>query len=223
MRHYRFMETFLFLLMSAVVIVAPASASEEFWHGLVSDVSPPVFDDKEKKKLSDRRTLVRLENLKHPEKDKIRFFRTYVVVDHPAEKTWECLKQVEELYKYQPLMRLSKPVKDTDKYRFIQMQLHLYVGKISYVNRYETVDKRRVIFFNVDSSYKHDIRDAFGYWRIHEWTGNRTLLEYAHYVEPGRIIPQWLYDQLTRIDQPNIVRFARKRFESDCKWNQWED
>jgi hypothetical protein len=79
--------------------------------------------------------------------------------------------------------------------------------KISYVFLAKYTPKHMISFTRVSG----DLKEMRGSWRLSEIDGNKTIVRYRVYLDPGFLVPQWLVRSSLESDLPEVLKALRQK------------
>jgi len=173
----------------------------------------PLFTTSEIQNIRQGKIVCRaFDDLYCPGKGEILFFRAYGIIKLSPDDCWKRLNNLAAMYQSQPLMVEVVQVPDTEPSIYLDHTLSIMGKKYHYVNRYDIQPQWKVITYILDTSRPYTVADHFGFWRVHAWEGNMTLLEHGTYMDLGFKYkpPTWLMKQITLFDFPNTIKQVRK-------------
>ncbi|MEM9864704.1 MAG: hypothetical protein AAF938_24090 [Myxococcota bacterium] len=111
---------------------------------------------------------------------------SYILVDLPVDAVWRALNDTSPHYRHMlPQVESAREV-SRDANRERQIEFHHDVGPVdaSYTLRFEFDASRRAVIFRLVPERPHDIRAAWGFFRLRA-RGQRTLVTFGAMVDAG--------------------------------------
>lgn len=112
---------------------------------------------------------------------------SYIVVDLPVEAVWRALNDDSRYYR-RMLPQVERAVEEErhgERSRVIRF--HHSVGPVdaSYSVRFQFDPANKTVIFRLDDSRPHDIRSAFGFFRIREQSPGTTRIAFGAMIDVG--------------------------------------
>lgn len=137
----------------------------------------------------------------------------YVVIQAPAKDVMDVLMDVKAYTKIFPLTAEAKDVGQRDGGRLITLKHWTRFATASY-----TVHLRRespgLVRFWMDASFPHDLKDAWGYFRLQPLSKARTLLTYGAALDLGDGLTRMLFEGLIQGYAMRPPELLRRHVES---------
>lgn len=208
--------TLIMVMLLSIMIVNKArlAAAEPFQVWFTDLISrEPQFTAHEVQNIRQGKIVCHaLDDLYCPGKGEILFFRAYGIIRLTPDECWKRLINLAAMYQTQPLMVEVVQLPNAGTSIYLNHTLGIMGKKYRYVNRYDILPLMHVITYVLDTSRPYTVADHFGFWRLHPWEENMTLLEHGTYMDLGFKYkpPTWLMKQITLFDFPNTIKQIRK-------------
>ncbi|MCL4477654.1 MAG: hypothetical protein M1381_00935 [Deltaproteobacteria bacterium] len=143
-----------------------------------------------------------------------------LVINKPIEKVWRLIKCTECQAQYIPDLEESNLVNSYKNGNTVAFTVKALFFTIRYrVNHYFQDNDYRLTW-KLDKSYKHDIKDLYGYWQFYKIDDDHTLARYGSKLDVGSFVPEFVENYLTRKDLPKALHAVKKWIESDGKYRK---
>lgn len=135
-----------------------------------------------------------------------------ILIKLAADKVWNIVANPIESTKIQKHIKRFHFLKDTPSNSILDCQVEVasFLPRFNYVVESVYEPFKRIEFWRVGGGLK----DFRGYWlfepRDH---GNKTLVTYAMYLDPGFFVPQWIIKQGLKRELPETLDGIRSRAE----------
>jgi ribosome-associated toxin RatA of RatAB toxin-antitoxin module len=133
-----------------------------------------------------------------------------ILIDAPVKTVWDAIADKEGAPQYVDNLKSAKIIEKNSKYMLIEqkMKLSILLPAFTYVVRHTPIPYSRVDFVRESGDMKH----IEGYWKfVPVADGERTLLIYSLYVDPGPLIPQAIIRGSMKKSLPDVLRILQKR------------
>ncbi len=150
-----------------------------------------------------------------------------VIFDAPRSQVLELLSQTQHQSEYLHHADEMRPVLSSEEESIVHYELKILFTRLRYRIHYRFKREESRIWWQLDSEYDNDLKDARGYWELHPLAaadpgsssevasdvelreGERTLALYGTRVDVGAALPQRMQDALTRKKMKQSIRETR--------------
>ncbi|MBJ80839.1 MAG: cyclase [Myxococcales bacterium] len=164
--------------------------------------------------------------------DRVREIKVETVLDFPAERVWNVVRDVNNFSEFMPYVIEAKIIKKVDEKNWYQYQRldPPLVDMRDYVLKVTTENKPPEATYYLRWAAEHEIgpkprEDAVrlklcdGSWTLKALGPNRTHLTYWLYTDPGGSIPGWVARKANTVSLPDLIASVRNR-SKDPKWKR---
>ncbi len=140
---------------------------------------------------SERATLARGEVVVRPTTERrgpLRLFggTSYIVVDLPPEAAWGALNDSSSRYRHMlPQVAASRELSRSGDERVIRFEHNVAMISAAYALRFQYNQSNKTIQFRLASEHPHDIRAAWGFFRVRPYRGGRALVSFGAMLDVG--------------------------------------
>lgn len=112
---------------------------------------------------------------------------SYQLVDAPAEAVWRAVTDDAQHLKHMlPAVERSRLVRARgDAARVVRFEHEVGIASVRYSLEFEYDHTHKVVLFRLDESAPHDIRAAWGFFRIRSFDEHRTVITFGTLVDIG--------------------------------------
>ena len=150
-----------------------------------------------------------------------------VVFDAPRSRVMELLSATQHQSEYLHHADVMHPVLRSEEESIVHYELKILFTRLRYRIHYRFKREESRIWWQLDSEYDNDLKDARGYWKLHPLAaadpgsssevasdvelreGERTLALYGTRVDVGAALPRRMQDALTRKKMKQSIRDTR--------------
>jgi ribosome-associated toxin RatA of RatAB toxin-antitoxin module len=133
-----------------------------------------------------------------------------ILIDAPVKTVWDSIADKEGAPQYVENLKSARILEKNSEYMLIEqkMKLSILLPSFTYVVRHTPIPYSRVDFVRESGDMKH----IEGYWKfVPVADGEKTLLIYSLYVDPGPLIPQAIIRGSMKKSLPDVLRILQKR------------
>jgi hypothetical protein len=140
-----------------------------------------------------------------------------IVFNQPVETTWNLLTRVDEQDKYLAEIKKIKlagknPVK-------VEFGLKILFFSIWYQCQYQFDKPNNYFDWHLDPTYKNEITDLKGFWKLYPYGNNKTLARYgSNVVVKG--VPDWVQGAFKKSGVEKALKATKKFVDSGGTWTK---
>jgi hypothetical protein len=144
-----------------------------------------------------------------------------IVLGRPLAEVWTTLARFQDKPEYMPRLKSIAVLEQTPERVRVRMVIDASVATAHYTLLYRLDEPGRRISWTLDRSVPdNSIANAEGEYRLYEVDASHTLVTYQNHVDPGRPLPRFIQDYISRRSIPDLLRAIKKRVESDGRWRR---
>lgn len=111
---------------------------------------------------------------------------SYQVIDRAPETVWRALRGDSADYRHMlPAVHRATERRRSPGFRVIHFDHRVGIVRVGYALRFQFDDSQHVVMFQLDESESHDIRAAWGFFRVRRWHDGRALVSFGSLVDIG--------------------------------------
>ena len=132
-----------------------------------------------------------------------------ILIEAPAESIWRVMIDCAAAPSFVPGVNACRVTSAGDDWEIIEHDVKWtwFFPEITYAFRADYRKNERIDFVRTGG----DLRDMAGHWSLHPLdSGNRTMVCYSVYLDPGFLVPQWLVRHSLKKDLPAVLRALRE-------------
>ena len=164
--------------------------------------------------------------------DRVREVKAEAVIDLPAKRVWEVVRDVEHFPEFMPYVLEAQIIKVVDEKNWYQYQrldpplvdMRDYVLKVTTENK--PPEATYYLRWEADTGFgpkprKDSVRLKLcdGSWTLKALGPNRTHITYWLYTDPGGSIPGWIARKANTVSLPDLFSAVRNR-ASNPNWKR---
>ena len=135
-----------------------------------------------------------------------------ILIDAPAEAIWSIMLDCDAVPTFVPGVNACKVLSAGSDWEIIEHDVKWawLFPEITYVFRADYQKYRRIDFIRTEG----DLKEMMGHWSLHPVDGGeKTIVCYSVYLDPGFLVPQWLVRYSLKNDLPEVLRALRTQVD----------
>jgi len=131
-----------------------------------------------------------------------------ILIDASPARVWGVMVDCPRAPEFVPGMRECRVLEHAADHEVIQHRVKLFalLPEVTYTFRADYRQGERIDFARTGG----DLKELKGSWTL-EPAGQRTLVRYSVYLDPGFLVPQWVVRRSLQHDLPELLRALRTR------------
>lgn len=140
-----------------------------------------------------------------------------IVFNQPLEETWDLLTKVEVQDKY---LEEIKKIKLTGKNPVkVEFGLKILFMSIWYQCQYQFNKPNYYFDWHLDPTYKNEVAELRGFWKLYPYGKNKTLARYGSNVV-AKSVPDWVQGAFKKSGVGKALKATKKFVDSGGTWTK---
>ncbi|MBF0118173.1 MAG: hypothetical protein HQK79_05005 [Desulfobacterales bacterium] len=152
-------------------------------------------------------------------KEKGALIEAVVLFNLPIDKTWQILYKTEDQNKYLDELDKIDVIKKEPNFDTLEFKVKVVFKTIVYrvIHNFEHSDY--YMYWALDPSFKNDLLELRGFWRLYTYEGNRTLARYGSNVSIKNV-PSFIENMFKKNGVEKSIKAIKKYVDSNGSYHK---
>ncbi len=140
--------------------------------------------------------------------------------ERPPQDVWQLLVRTEDQIKYLDHVEKIEIIRKSPTEDTLEFTTKIMMKTLLFRICHEFDDKSLFIRWTLDPTFKNDLKELQGFWRLYPHERNKTIGRYGSRVTPGFPVPRFIFNALVKDDLRQALASVKKYVDSGGVWNK---
>jgi len=143
-----------------------------------------------------------------------------LVFDRPPDEVWSLLSKTEDQHKYINEIKKVDVISKESTRDLVELTVRILGNSIVYRQIHHYDEEALYFDWELDPSFKSEVKELSGFWRLYPFAGEQTLARYGSRVRMRFAVPQFIQTALAKNNLPPALQSIKKYIDSGGEWRK---